>query len=321
MCSDCTVSGDKFTVSDQEMALRSKFGFSDSKPTKKPKYRFQYVGAFYPQWHFHKRKCDKTGQSIISILRADCKYPIWQRDEWVKSANTPSREFDDTRPIFEQAYELFITCALPHNFQSQNQNCEYTDDWYRSKNCYLCQGGQNNENCRYCFASDGIKNVHNGIFAFDSDFCFDLINSSSCNNSIFILNSKNISDSAFLYDCRDCKDCMFCSNLRHKQYRFNNVQLNKDEFESKKKEWTLFSYQNYKNAIQFFSDMMKNIAWHRQLQIDFCESIKPLKTNYNLSHFQEFRVNSKFSLVFPIRSSNPLQILFIGSIKRIIYLI
>ena len=301
MQSKCVVSGKTFTVSEHEVALRKKFGFDDV-PNMLPKYRFQYLGAFWPQWNFHKRKCDKTGQSIISVFRPDCKYPVWQRDEWVKHADPPSQDFDFSRPFFEQASGLFPKCPLPHNFQSHNQNCEYADDWYQSKNCYLCQGGQNNEDCKYCFYSDGIKNVHNGIFSFNSDFCFDLINSSNCNKGLFLLNCKNVSDSAFLYDCRDCRDCLFSCNLRNKKYCFDNRQLTKEEYEQKKKGWDFSSHRNYEKAIASFSKMMKEKAWHRPLQIDLCENstgnfihhCKDCENCYMLS-YSEGSVNVAFS--------------------------
>ena len=136
MNSTCKISGKTFSVSDHEMSLRKKFGFTNL-PSIHPNCRFQHLGAFWPQWNLHNRKSDKTGKDIISIFRADCPYPVWHRDEWIESANPPSKEFDFSSNFFEQAFELFQKCPLPHNFQSHNQNCEYTDDWYYSKNCYL----------------------------------------------------------------------------------------------------------------------------------------------------------------------------------------
>lgn len=268
----CAISGRSFSVSTHEKELRKKFGFGDMKPEVLPKYRFQFLGAFWPQWNLHKRKCDKTGRQIISIFRPDCPYPVWHRDEWIEHANPPSQDFDFSRSFFGQARELFQKCPIPHIFQSHNQNCEYTDDWYYSKNCYLCHSGQNNEDCRYCYGCDGIKNVNCGVFSFDSELCLDLINSSKCFNSLFLLNCKSVHDSAFLYDCRNCNDCLFCFNLRNKQYCFGNKQLSKEEFEKKKNEWDFSSFKAYEKAKQFFDEMMKETAWHRALQIDKCEN-------------------------------------------------
>lgn len=268
----CSISGKPFQVSAHEKQLRDRFGFGNIPPKISPKYRLQYVGAFWHHWNLHKRKCDRTGKPIISVFRPDCAYPVWHRDEWIAHANPPSADFDFSRPFFEQAWDLFRKCPIPHTFQSHNQNCEYTDDWYYSKNCYLCHSGENCEDCRYCYGCGFSKNIHYGVISFYSEFCMDIINSVNCFNSLFLLNCKHISDSAFLYDCRNCDNCLFCSNLRNKKYCFGNQQLTKEEFEEKKKEWDFSRLKDYEKAKKFFSEMMMDIAWHRALQIDLCDN-------------------------------------------------
>ncbi|MFA6917404.1 MAG: hypothetical protein WC285_01025 [Candidatus Gracilibacteria bacterium] len=268
----CSISGRKFQISEHEMELRKKFGFGNSLPKMSPKSRFQYLGAFWPHWNLHKRKCDKTGKQIISVFRSDCVYPIWKRGEWFENNNPPSRDFDPSKPFFEQAWELFQKCPLPHVFESHNQNCEYTDDWYYSKNCYLAHSGEYSEDCYYCYACDHGKDIHYGLFLFYSELCFDLINSKNCFDSLFLLDCKNVSSSAFLYDCRDCNNCLFCFNLRNKSYCFGNKQLTKEEFETKKNEWDFSSGKTYKEAKEFFDEMMIDTAWHRALHIDQCEN-------------------------------------------------
>lgn len=271
MDAKCAISGQTFQVSDHEMKLREKFGFGDSLPKVLPKYRFQYLGAFYHQWNLHKRKCDKTGEQIISVFRPDCVYPVWKRDTWFENNDPPSKDFDPARPFFEQAWDLFQKCPIPHVFASNNQNCEYADDWYYSKNCYLCHAGQNNEDCYYSYESDDCKDIYFGVSTFYSELCFDLISSANCFNSLFLLNCKMVQDSAFLYDCRDCSDCLFSSNLRNKRYCIGNKQLTKEEYEKEKAKWDFTSYKTYEKAKQLFSEMMLNTAWLRALQIDKCE--------------------------------------------------
>ncbi len=268
----CNMSGKQFSTSMHENELRKKFDFGDSLPKVLPKYRFQRLGAFWPHWNLHKRKCDRTGKDIISIFRPDCPYPVWQRGEWIEHAAPPFFDFDFNRTFFDQAWDLFQKSPIPHIFQSNNQNCEYTDDWYYSKNCYLCHSGQGNEDCRYCYGCDSIKSCYYTVFSFNSELCTDLVNSSNCFNSLFLLNCKNVYDSSFLYDCRDCSDCLFSFNLRNKKYYFANKQLSKQEFEQKKKEWDFSSLKNYEEAKKIFSEMMKTVAWHRALQIDKCEN-------------------------------------------------
>lgn len=292
-------------ISELEKQLRKKFGVDDGTGDLRnasAKEKFQYLGAFWPQWNLHKRKCDRTGKNIISIFRPDCPYQVWDREEWIAHSNPPSLEFDFGRSFFDQAWELFQKCPIPNNFQSHNQNCEYTDDWYYSKNCYLCHSGQNCEDCRYCYEGDKLKNVYYGVSAFNSEVCYDLINSDMCFNGVYLVNCKNVYDSAFLYDCRGCSDCLFCVNLRDKKYCFENKQLTKEEFELKKREWDFSSLEVYLKAKKKLYDMMRNVAWHRALQIDRCENssgcfIKNAKdcVNCYLLSYNENSVNNCFS--------------------------
>jgi hypothetical protein len=258
-------------ISSHEQELRKKFGLS-SAPKDEPRERFQKLGAFWPMWNLHQRKCDKTGKDIISVFRPDCPYPVWHRDEWFAHAAPPAAEFDFGRPFFEQAWELFKRSPIPHIFQSHNQNCEYTDDWYYSKNCYLCHSGQNNDDCRYCYGSDSIKNLFYSVFSFNSELCADLVNCTNCFNSLYLVGCKNVHDSAFLYDCRDTSDCLFCSNLRNKKYCFGNEQFTREEFENKKRDWDFSSKKVYAYAKEFFAKMMLESAWHRAVQIDNSEN-------------------------------------------------
>lgn len=267
----CAVSGEEFEVSDIERSLREKFELYND-PERAPWIRFREIGAFWPHWNLHKRKCDKTGKQIISIFSEDCLYPVWNRDEWMKHANPPSAEFNEQKDVFPQLWDLFQRCPLPHTFQSHNQNCEYTDDWYYSKNCYLCHSGEHSENCRYSYGSDGIRDVSFAAFSFYSELCLDLINSERCFESFYLVGCKNIQSSGFLYDCRNCRDCLFCFNLREKQYCFGNQQLSKEAFEKKKAEWRFSSAQKYEKAKIFFKEMMHTMAWHRALQIDHSEN-------------------------------------------------
>ena len=92
----CQVSREEFEVSDLEMKLREKFGFSDL-PKTAPWVRFRELGAFWQHWNLHNRKCDKTGQPIISVFSEKCPYPVWHKKLWIKENNPPSTEYDFSR--------------------------------------------------------------------------------------------------------------------------------------------------------------------------------------------------------------------------------
>ncbi len=266
----CPITGRTFEVTPEEMALRKKLGV-DGEPEFHPVFRFMQLGAFWQHWNLFKRKCDRTGKSIISVFSDDCPYPVWHKDEWIKHADPPAAEVDLTKPVFPQMQELFFRSPIAHNVGTANENCEYTDDWWYSKNCYLSHSGVSNEDLRYCYRALRVKNCSYSAFPFDSEWSNDLINSHGCFRVIFTLNSWQCSDSAFLYDCRNCQHCFLCSNLRNRQYCIRNKQCTRDEYESVMREWDLHSRTVYFRAKEEWGAMMRAQSWHRALSIDRSE--------------------------------------------------
>ncbi len=266
----CRVTGKSFSVSDHEMRLRRKIGI-EGEPDLHPVFRLQLLGAFWQHWNLHKRKCDKTGKQIISVFSENCPYPVWHKDEWIAHADPPSAEVDLAQPLFPQMWELFSRCPIAHNMGTGNENCEYADDMWYSKNCYLCHSGFKGEDLRYCYRFVNVRNCQFCCFAFDCENSLDIVNSHHCFRTLFALHCWNCSDSAFLYDCRNCQHCILCSNLRNKSYCIGNEQLSKEEFEKRAKEFDFHSRGIYEDARRRFLDMMLRRAWHRAQFMDLCE--------------------------------------------------
>jgi hypothetical protein len=268
----CSVTGKPFDISEGEMALRQKFGI-EGEPTTHPVVRFRELSAFWQHWNLYKRTCDKTGKPIISVFSADCPYPVWHKDEWMAHAEPPAGEFDPTQDVFPQMWAFFQKSPIAHNIGTGNQNCEYADDWWYSKNCYLCHSGYEDEDLRYCYRVAKAKDSMFCAFALGGERCVDLINSHECFQTNFAYNCWSCTDSAFLFDCRNCSNCFMCYNLRNKQYCFNNEQLTKEEYETRLQEWDLRSRQTYKHAMDEFMRMLKEKAWLRSLFNDQCENV------------------------------------------------
>lgn len=268
----CSVTGQNFEISKQERELRIKFGVDDHEPGITPWVRFRELGAFWQHWHLYRRKCDRTGDSIIATFGENCPYPVWQHDEWVRHADPPGADFDVSREVFSQMWEFFQKSPLPHTTGTGNENCEYTDDWWYGKNCYLCHSGVNCEDLRYCYRMLDSRDCQFCTFTFDSELCIDLVSCHRCFNMRYAVDCRNCRDSAFLYDCRGCCDCMFCHNLRNKNFCFGNQQLTETEYRKKSAEWDFSSRRVYDRARGFFGEMMRTTAWHRALHVDHSEN-------------------------------------------------
>ena len=222
-------------MSELESKIRHVFDIPESDIP--PYLRIRHLGAFWPHWNLHKRICDKTGKDIISVFRPDCPYPVWHKDEWYKSALPPAATIDFNRPFFAQAESLFKQCPIPHNSGINNENCEYTDDWWNSRNCHLSHSGVRCEGSRYSYRILECRDNLYGVFSFECEKCADVINSEKCYQCVYGLYLKNCRNSSFCYDCRNCTDCLFCFNLRNKQYCIGNKQLTQEEYERQKKQF------------------------------------------------------------------------------------
>lgn len=232
----CPMTGKTFSPSEQEMHLRKKLGI-EGNPSFFPAFRFLQLGAFWQHWTLHKRQDDRTKKPIVSVFGTDCPYPVWHKDEWIQHANPPGANFDPAQEVFPQLWDFFQRSPIPHNVGTGNENCEYTDDWWYSKNCYLSHSGLRAEHLKYCYRIFIGKDSQFCVFSTNVELCVDVINSKNCYNVRYALNSQDCRDSAFLFDCRNTKDSLFCWNLRNKQYCYFNQQLSKEEFEKKKQEW------------------------------------------------------------------------------------
>lgn len=266
----CSISGKEFQMSEFEKSLRKKLWVQDR--TKLAKYIFQELWAFWQHFAIHKRKCDKTWKWIISVFDEHCPYPVWEKWEWIQGANPPSREFDFNKWFFEQAWDLFQKCPIPHNIWTWCENCEYTDDWWYSKNCYLCHSWLECEDLAYCYRIIRSKNCQFCVFSFDCELCTDVINSRQCFNVNYALNCNDCKNSNFLFDCRNCEDCLYCWNLRNKKYCIANKQFTKDEYLKEKEKFDLSSRKNYELAKQKFHNLIKTQAWWKNVQNDNCEN-------------------------------------------------
>lgn len=250
--------------------LYKKFGVEPL--NKDPQQIFQQLSAFWQHFALYKRKCNKTGKDMISVFDENCPHPVWHREEWIKNANPPSAEYNPDRPFFDQLWELFKTCPISHNTGAGNENCEYTDDWWYGKNCYLCHSGLNCEDLSYCYRVLKSRDCQFCVFSFNSELSVDLINCTDCYNSTYAVDSRQCRDSAFLFDCRNCSNCLFCWNLRNKEYCINNKQLTKEQFKKERDKYDFSSRKIYEQAKEDLFEILRTKAWWKNIIQEECEN-------------------------------------------------
>ncbi|NUJ97278.1 hypothetical protein HGA92_00650 [Candidatus Gracilibacteria bacterium] len=207
-------------------------------PTLCPDCRQQRRLSFRNERKLYKRKCDATGEDIISIYSPDKPYKVYNQDFWWSDrwdALDYGKDFDFGKSFFDQFEELMKEVPLINLNTINNENSLYVHLSGYNKNCYLVFAGEYNEDCLYCSRIINSKNCIDNVEISNSSLLYHCINVENCNNLFFSQNCKNCSFSDYLYECESCSDCLFCNNLVGKKYNIFNKQFSKEEYKNEKK--------------------------------------------------------------------------------------
>jgi len=240
----CLETGEQFTVTDRELAFLDSITprFSGTEfpfpvADYSPETRLRRLMAFRNERCLFQRICDRTGDRILSVYPPTARHPVIHNDIWwsKETDNTQfAREFDFTRPFFEQIAELIDVVPRMHLFiySSDRQiNSDYINCAGDLKDCYLIFGAARDERCYHShYINDSYGCVDN-YYCMNSTHCFDCVDVDTCNTLFFSQSCKQCAESYFLYDCRGCTNCIGCVGLRQKEYHLFNRKVSKQEFE------------------------------------------------------------------------------------------
>jgi len=209
------------------------FGFYEKikvpPPTFCPDCRRQRRWAWRNNMSLYSRRCDSCDKPVVSLYSPDSGLIIycnkcWWGDKW--DPRSYGIDYDFSKTFFSQLDELaqrVPQMTVVNDDGIASVNCQYTQDWWFSKNCYMCFSGWYVENVMYSFFILAGKNILDSlIIRTTSEWlyeCFITSKSYQVKYSELCLNCIN---SQFLFDCRNCSDCFMCTGLRGKKYHFKN---------------------------------------------------------------------------------------------------
>ncbi|MFA6324674.1 MAG: hypothetical protein WCX46_00355 [Candidatus Paceibacterota bacterium] len=254
-----------FSINQEELSLYKKVGIE--LPTICFFCRVKLHLSFWLFGKFRKCKSDLSGESLITVLPEKSRYPIYTLHEWhsdIWDANDYAQDYDPSSSFLEQLKELQEKVPRPHQNGSKNTNCDWCDDVWNSKNCYLSRSMEVCEDLYYSYRNLWVKNSIDVTVCFNSERCFDSVN---CHNSYKLFYSRNCKDcidSYFLEDCRNCQSCFMCWNLRGKSYCIENKQYKREEYLEKIKLLKLDSYNNIQNFKRRLDEVSKVDTVHRE---------------------------------------------------------
>ena len=223
--------------------------------------------AFFTFGKFRKGVSDLSGESLITILPNNPRYPVYKSHEWWGDGWDPfayGQDYDPNRSFFDQLKALQEKVPRPHQLGKNNVNCDWCDDVWESKNCYLTRCFLQCENLHYGYRVLWTKDSFDIVYSFKLQKSYDCLECHDSFNLNFSENSRDCIDSYFLFDCRNCQNCFMSWNLRNKQYCIRNKQYTKGEYEKKLKTIKLDSYKNLERLKQEFEEILQKEAIHRE---------------------------------------------------------
>jgi len=217
--------------------------------------------SFRNERNLFRRKCDKTGENMISIFSINSPHKVYNRSYYDSDEFDPmayGRDFDFSKSFFEQFHELMLDIPFPSLHVSSSENCEYNNDMSNSKDCYLCSRTHFTKGMLYVYRGNSSKDCVDCMQVIkSSEFLYECIECIGCNNSSYLYFSENCSSSSFLWNCKNCLDCFMSSNLRGKQYYFKNQKLSKEEYQERIAEFYLGSHLAKEKAKKEFESFNK----------------------------------------------------------------
>ncbi len=230
----CRISGIPFYVTDEDQAFYEKMGMPI--PTLHPIERQKQRIRFRNFRNLYMRPSDMSGEMIISMYDEDSPYKVYSREEWWQDswdAKEYGRDFDFSRSFFEQWHELNLAVPKIALLQYQNENCDYGNFVYKSRNCYMVFGCVGNEDCLYGHIVWRSSNCLDGLYIYECQWTYECTDCVGCYEVFYSEECVNCSEIYFSYDCLNCKNCFGCTNLRGKQWCFLNEQLSEEEYKNK----------------------------------------------------------------------------------------
>lgn len=236
----------------------------------------------------YRRKCDLSGESILSMFPEDSSFPVYKSEVWYSDDWDPydyGSSYNFSKPFFVQFQELLNKVPrMALVKQGLSKNSEYTHRAHDMKDSYMVFRMSGSKDSSYCYVGRNITNCVDCFSIWDSELCYECIDCNNCYKVRFSQESHDCRDSFFLYACRNCSDCVGCINLFNQSYCIFNIKYTKEEYEEKLKDLNLDSFSginNFKNQFEEFRKKFPYRSTHSLKSSDYsgnwivnCQNVK-----------------------------------------------
>ncbi len=212
---------------------------------------------------------------FISIYHPESPYTVYCKDCFFSDAwdqYATGRDYDAEKSFFEQFRALDLEAPKMGTVGLNTENCDYTNYFGDSRNCYLTFAGTLNEDCLYGSGINNSKNALDSLGIKKNEWTYENVNSAQCHQAKYLELCFQCSESAFLFDCRSCQNCFMCTNLRQKKYHIHNQAYSPEEYKSRMQAIDFGSYETIEMLKKEF-EILKRNTFHRNLKVDNNENV------------------------------------------------
>ncbi|QQR55533.1 hypothetical protein IPG41_03190 [Candidatus Peregrinibacteria bacterium] len=230
-CTTCQIS---FEVSPEEVAFLEKISpvygtqkFPIPEPEKCPDCRLAQRTIQRNEQYLY------NNNGKIALYHTDSPFRVVTHEEWWSEnwdALAYGRNVDFSRNFFEQIQEINLQIPRVNLIQVSNENCPYTTGTAYSKNCYLINCSENDEDCFYGKLIQSCKDVMDSAYCYDSEFLYECFYVKNCYNCRYVYYSQNAYDCSFCDNVARSSNCFLCTGLTGKEYHFMNQPVSKEEY-------------------------------------------------------------------------------------------
>ena len=255
-CQNCNR---EFAIEPEDLAFYDKIKVPP--PTWCPECRMVRRLQFRNERTLYRFTCELCGEPGISMYPDTAPFPVycancWYSDKWDQLSY--ARDYDFSRPFFEQWKDLFFKVPKASIFHRNVENAKYSNIVGESKNLYLSYSStKNSENVYYSKNIDHSTDVFDCLNIVDVSRCYGIVDGTKNYNSKFLVSSQNCMDSSFLYDCANCRNCFLSAGLRNKEYVIRNKQYAKEEYAEEIKKFDTGSFSAVDALKKEFASMME----------------------------------------------------------------
>ncbi len=310
MHKNCKHCGIEFEIYDEDLKFYEKVSpvFGDKKflippPTFCPDCRQMRRLTYRNERNFYHRKCDLTGADMISVYSPEFKGKVYSQEAWHSDKWDPlsyGRNFDFSRPFFDQFLELSLECPRICVVNMSNENSVYTNHSAYNKNCYMCINTGYSEDLLYCSNYNLYnKDCVDCLAIQHCEMCYFCTHVKRSQFCTYLYECEGCIECDFCYDCNDCKNCFGCFNLRHKQYLIFNEQYSPEEYKKKLSSLKPRIWDEYMKMFEEFKKLKAEKAIHKYLSTlncinssgDHIDNNQNVKDSYYVFESEDCRYN------------------------------